>query len=421
MRTTRRRFIGITAAAGGLSLLPFGPVRATPQLRVWSGAALGCDATLQIHHPDPATADRLIASSLAEVERLERVISLYRPESALCRLNRDGVLDDPPLDLVRVLAESRYYGALTGGAFDVTVQPLWNLYSAHFSEPQASPDGPTADAVAKTVARVGQEALEVDPRRLRLTRPGMGVTLNGIGQGYITDRVVELLRAGGIEHALVDMGKTRAIGGHPGGGPWSVGLEDPRAPGTFAETHTAGRPGSRHRWRLRHTVRRGRTFQPHLRAVERAHKLALVVRLGRGGHCDRVKCALQRIRPDAGGGDGTAGARAPPRCPLRPPGRCQAGAAGIAAWATLPSPTRRVVRPQFRRSATLTDFEHCFAPRTPTGPRSSGSIALRHAGLTKINPSARQTETTQRRQVAKGERYDDGCWATRPTGRRPRQ
>lgn len=236
MRTTRRRFIGITAAAGGLSLLPFGPVRATPQLRVWSGAALGCDATLQIHHPDPATADRLIASSLAEVERLERVISLYRPESALCRLNRDGVLDDPPLDLVRVLAESRYYGALTGGAFDVTVQPLWNLYSAHFSEPQASPDGPTADAVAKTVARVGQEALEVDPRRLRLTRPGMGVTLNGIGQGYITDRVVELLRAGGIEHALVDMGKTRAIGGHPGGGPWSVGLEDPRAPGTFAET-----------------------------------------------------------------------------------------------------------------------------------------------------------------------------------------
>jgi thiamine biosynthesis lipoprotein len=63
----------------------------------------------------------------------------------------------------------------------------------------------------------------------------MGVTLNGVGQGYITDRVVELLRAGGVEHALVDMGKTRAIGGHPGGGPWSVGLEDPRAPGTIAE------------------------------------------------------------------------------------------------------------------------------------------------------------------------------------------
>ena len=235
MRMTRRRFITISAAAGGLPLLPFAPARAAPLLRVWSGAALGADATLQIHHPDPATADWLIAASLAEVERLERVMSLYRPDSALSRLNRDGVLDDPPFDLVRVLSESRRYCALTGGAFDVTVQPLWDLYAGHFSRPDASPEGPAADAIAASVARVGQDALEVDPARLRFARPGMGVTLNGVGQGYITDRVVELLRVGGVEHALVDMGKTRAIGGHPAGGPWSVGLEDPRAPGAIAE------------------------------------------------------------------------------------------------------------------------------------------------------------------------------------------
>ena len=236
MHITRRRFITITAAAGGLPLLPFAPAaRTTPLLRVWSGVALGADATMQIHHPDPATADQLIATSLAEVERLERVMSLYRPDSALSRLNRDGMLDDPPFDLVRVLSESRRYSALTGGAFDVTVQPLWDLYAGHFSRPGASPDGPSADSIASAVARVGIEELEVDPARLRFARQGMGITLNGIGQGYITDRVVELLRAGGVEHALVNMGKTRAIGGHPGGGPWSIGIEDPRAPGTIAE------------------------------------------------------------------------------------------------------------------------------------------------------------------------------------------
>jgi FAD:protein FMN transferase len=237
MRITRRRFLAISAAAGGLPLLPIAlaPARAAPLLRVWSGTALGCDATLQIHHPDPAAADRLIAASLAEVARLERIMSLYRPESALCRLNRDGVLDDPPFDLVRVLSEARDFSRLSGGAFDVTVQPLWNLYAGHFSRPDASPDGPSPGALAEAVARVGQEALEVDPARLRFARPGMGVTLNGIGQGYITDRVVELLRAGGVEHALVDMGKIRAIGGHPSGGPWWVGLEDPRSLGTIAE------------------------------------------------------------------------------------------------------------------------------------------------------------------------------------------
>jgi len=235
MRMTRRRFIAISAAAGGLPLLPVAPARAAPLLRVWSGAALGCDATLQIHHPDPRIADQLIAASLAEVERLERIMSLYKPDSALSRLNRDGFLDDPPFDLVRILSEGRRYSALTAGAFDVTVQPLWNLYAGHFSRPDASPDGPAADVIAAAVARVGQNNLEIDPERLRFERPGMGITLNGIGQGYITDRVVELLRLGGVEHALVDMGKTRAIGGHPAGGPWSVGLEDPRAPGAFAE------------------------------------------------------------------------------------------------------------------------------------------------------------------------------------------
>ncbi|MDR3533538.1 MAG: FAD:protein FMN transferase [Rhodopila sp.] len=235
MRTTRRRFITISAAAGGLPLLPVRIAHAEARLRTWTGSALGADATLQIHHPDPAAADRLIAASLAEVARLEHVLSLYQPDSALSRLNRDGVLDDPPFDLVRVLADSRRYAALTNGAFDVTVQPLWDLYAGHFARPGASPDGPPADAITAAVARVGQEGLEVDPERLRLARPGMGVTLNGIGQGYVTDRVVELLRAGGVEHALVDMGEIRALGGHPMGGDWSVGLEDPRVPGKVAE------------------------------------------------------------------------------------------------------------------------------------------------------------------------------------------
>jgi len=238
MFLTRRRFIAITASAGGLPLMPIASARASSLLRVWSGTALGCDATLQIHHPHPATADRLIAASLAEVDRLERIMSLYRPDSALSRLNRDGALEDPPFDLVRVLSESLRFGALSGGAFDVTVQPLWDLYAGHFSRPDASPDGPGYAAIAATVARVGQDALDVDRARVRFARPAMGVTLNGIGQGYITDRVVELLRAGGVEHALVDMGKTRAIGGHPAGGRWSVGLEDPRAPGTAVERIT---------------------------------------------------------------------------------------------------------------------------------------------------------------------------------------
>ena len=235
----RRRMIGISAAAGGLALLPPLGRRGNakpPLLRIWRGAVLGADAVLQIHHPDPAIAERLIQASLAEAERLERVLSLYRSDSALARLNRDGALADPPADLVRLLGEAALYSRLTSGAFDLTVQPLWDVYASHFAQSDADPAGPPAEAIAAAVARVGHDRVEADPALVRFTRPGVAITPNGIGQGYVTDRVVELLLREGIEHALVDMGETRAIGGYPGAGPWQIGLEDPAAPGQVAET-----------------------------------------------------------------------------------------------------------------------------------------------------------------------------------------
>jgi thiamine biosynthesis lipoprotein len=233
MPIRRRRFIVLSAAAAGLPVLSAAAAPG-PMLHVWRGNVLGADAVLQLHHPDAATARRLIAASLEEVARLERQLSLYRDDSALVRLNRTGVLDDPPFDLLRVLADSARFHALTGGAFDVTVQPLWDLYAAHFAQPNADPAGPPAEAVAAAVARVGWDRVTLDAGRVTLA-PGTAITLNGIAQGYVTDRVVELLRRGGIAHALVDMGETRALGSYPDGGPWRVGLEDPAAPGQVAE------------------------------------------------------------------------------------------------------------------------------------------------------------------------------------------
>jgi thiamine biosynthesis lipoprotein len=223
----RRRFIAIAAAAGLPLLYPGARTTAAAPLHVWTGSALGADATLQIQHPDPLVAERLIADSLREVARLEHVFSLYRPDSALVRLNRDGRLDDPPADLLRLLAQSARFSQLTDGAFDPTVQPLWDLYARHFSRPDADPGGPPHAAIAAALRRVGYRNIALDARQIRLAEPGMALTLNGIAQGYITDRVVELLRNAGLRHALVDMGEIGAIGGHPSGAPWRVGLQQP--------------------------------------------------------------------------------------------------------------------------------------------------------------------------------------------------
>ena len=234
--TSRRRFIGISAAAAGLALLPFAPRAGRAEvsaLRVWRGSALGADACIQLHHPD---AERLLGVCLAEIERLEAVFSLYRPDSALVRLNRAGELAEPPFDLVRLLSESAGFSALTDGAFDPTVQPLWQLYAGHFATPGADPKGPPESAVREALARVGWQGVVVEAGRIGFARPGMALTLNGIAQGYITDRVIERLRAAGVERVLADLGETRTLGRHPDGAPWRIGLEDPRHRGQITRT-----------------------------------------------------------------------------------------------------------------------------------------------------------------------------------------
>lgn len=245
-RFTRRRFIHISAAAAGLALLPAALVSssgpfvaaaadAEQHLRVWRGVALGADAMLQIHHSDAAAADRLIERCLVEVARLERIFSLYRDDSAIRILNRDGRIADPPLEFVELLGQSMEISRLTGGAFDATVQPLWDLYAAHFSKPNADPAGPAKADIDAAARRVGFADLEIDPSFVRFSRADMAITLNGIAQGYITDRIVGLLREAGIDRSLVDMGETRAMGDRPAGGPWIVGLEDPDHPGMVAQ------------------------------------------------------------------------------------------------------------------------------------------------------------------------------------------
>ncbi|MFC5353745.1 FAD:protein FMN transferase [Azospirillum himalayense] len=234
--TTRRRFLGIAATAAGLALLPGGLRAAGVPVRTWRGVALGADSVLQLAHPDPAEADRLIALCLEEVARLERVFSLYQTDSALARLNRDGVLDAPPADLVRLLSEAAAFSRRTDGAFDPTVQPLWQLYAGHFARPGADPAGPPEAVLRAARDLVDHRKLRVEPGRVAFAGRGMAVTLNGIAQGYVTDRVSERLRAEGMTDVLVDLGEIRALGHHPSGRPWSVGLADPLVDGRNAGT-----------------------------------------------------------------------------------------------------------------------------------------------------------------------------------------
>lgn len=236
-RLSRRRALTILGAAGGVALVPalMRSPRAAP-LRTWQTTALGAPARIVLAHPDAAEAARLFEACSAEIARLEALFSLERADSALVRLNRDGAIAAPAPDMVRLLEEAQRVSRASDGAFDVTVQPLWRLYAEHFARPGHDAGGPGAGEIAAALALVGWRALEVAPDRIAFARAGMAATLNGIAQGFITDRASELLRARGITSVLVDLGEHRALGAHPDGRPWRVGLADPFDPAHVAAT-----------------------------------------------------------------------------------------------------------------------------------------------------------------------------------------
>ena len=232
---SRRRFVGISAAATGLALIPVGGIaRADSGVVSWRGQAMGAVASLQIHHHDRSVARRLIERAVAETQRLERVFSLYRDDSALVSLNRHGVLVAPPQDLVDLLGECHRYFDLTGGAFDPTVQALWTLHRRHFSKADAAAEGPSQLALDEARGNIGFDRVSIGRDRIAFPR-GMSLTLNGIAQGYVTDRIVDLLRSEGIDRSIVDMGESRAIGPKPDGSAWRVGIVDPRQPSRVAD------------------------------------------------------------------------------------------------------------------------------------------------------------------------------------------
>lgn len=229
-RISRRRFLQISAAALAGVAAPAPAAAPRAQRHVREGMLLGAETSMQLYHSDAAEARAAIDVCFAEVERLEAIFSLYRPDSALSRLNRDARLDDAPGELMTLLDTAADFSHASDGAFDVTVQPLWLLYRRHFAAADADPGGPSPALIRRALACVDYREVQVGNGAVHFSRSGMAVTLNGIAQGYITDCVTELLRARGFDSVLVNMGEMRALGSLPDGTPWRIGIADPRQP-----------------------------------------------------------------------------------------------------------------------------------------------------------------------------------------------
>lgn len=236
-RAMGRRRLLLLAAVMPLAAWRLLPGAQAAPLR-WEGTALGAPASLVLYHGgDASQAQAALQATLAEVTRLEAQFSLFRADSVLSRLNRSGRVDHAPPEFVTLLRQALDMAALSGGVFDPSIQPLWQLYFDHFVV-QGQSQAPTAASVKQALMLVDWRGVHLNGTTVTLARPGMGLSLNGIAQGFITDRCSAILRSHGFSQMLVDMGEPRALAAKPDGSAWHIGLADPREPGRSLHTLT---------------------------------------------------------------------------------------------------------------------------------------------------------------------------------------
>ncbi|MFC1959488.1 FAD:protein FMN transferase [Chloroflexota bacterium] len=187
---------------------------------------MGTVVNLTLITDDVPAGQAAVTACLDEMAGLEMVMSRHRPDSQLTVLNRDGAINAPDARLVGLLQEAARLSDLTGGAFDVTIKPVLDLYQSAQTVAGALP---AEDAVQAALALVDYRDVQVSPERIALARAGMGITLDGIAKGYIVDQGVAALKRHGCTNIMVEAGGDLAVsGGKSAVRPWRVGIQAPR-------------------------------------------------------------------------------------------------------------------------------------------------------------------------------------------------
>jgi len=182
--------------------------------------------TIAVYSPDENEAEQAIGNTFEEIEKVDSLMSPSKEESQLNLLNKEAKLQGTDPAFIYVLERSIYYSEISGGAFDISIQPVLDLWKSKFS-PGGSYKPPTPEELNETLELVNYSKIRIEDGNVTL-QPGMKMAVGGIAKGYSVDMAIESLEADGIENAFVNAGGDgKYIGQKPDGTAWVVGLQNP--------------------------------------------------------------------------------------------------------------------------------------------------------------------------------------------------
>ena len=215
-------------ASAVTTLLLLMPVAARAEWHEREAAIMGTRIAVELWHEDARQAEAAIDAVMAEMHRIDELMSVYKPDSQVSMINRDAASGPVKVDpeLAALVARALEFSELSGGAFDITYASVGYLYDyrehRHPSEAQIQAALPAiswrhvvVDSAASTV---------------RFTQPGVRIDLGGIAKGYAVDSAARILQSRGIHNATVSAGGDSRILGDRRGRPWIIGIRHPDDP-----------------------------------------------------------------------------------------------------------------------------------------------------------------------------------------------
>lgn len=226
-----QRAAALSGGAAGAASAPAASAPAAPRALSYEHSCMGTRCTIQAYHHDEALFQRAVGAAMAEIERLDRLMSTWVPSSDVSRINAaagSGKWITVSAETFQVLEQALWIARESQGAFDITVGAFKGLWK--FDEDN---DGslPARAQVLQRRKLVDYRDLSLDPARssARLRRAGQSLTLGGIAKGLVVDRAVAALRAAGLRDFLMQAGGDLFAAGRHGEREWKVGIQDPRA------------------------------------------------------------------------------------------------------------------------------------------------------------------------------------------------
>jgi len=186
--------------------------------------AMGTFVAMTAIHSSRDQAQQAMGLAFEEIDRLNAMLTHFDKGSAVGSFNVKGKLEQAPQEVLELVARSLYYNRETGGAFDITVMPLVDLYKTSF----AGGHTPTEAEIDRALKLIGSDKLRFQSGSLQFADSDMAITLDGIAKGYIVDKASEVLRESGVKNHLINAGgDIRTSGLAASGKAWTVAVQDP--------------------------------------------------------------------------------------------------------------------------------------------------------------------------------------------------